>query len=106
MSLQDSVNTQVAAINEQLADAQAVNLPNSAPVSFTRITDALRAAADAIDGLGGDSSGLRAAIAAIEDGSVDLSAVATKSASHLGATAGAIDLLINQSNFDGAGETE
>lgn len=129
MSLQDDVNTQVAAIHGHLADAQGATLPDAATVSFNPITDvlatvgealgtvsdALTIAADAIDALGGDSTALRDkiaeinsgvtaisdGIAGIEDASIDLSALALAATSHVGASAGLAGLLIDQSNFDG-----
>jgi hypothetical protein len=104
MSLQDDVNNQVAAIHQQLAEAQAANPPNTVVVSFESIRTALGEAANAIDTLGGDSASLRASIEGIEDVEVDLLQLNAAMGSHLGASASIVDLLINQSNFDGASQ--
>lgn len=99
---QEEVNAQVAAIQTDLAEAQAANLPASATVNFATIIDALTAAADAIDANGGNTATFRAKIALIQDQSLDLSAIKTASDSHLAAQVNIVDLLVTGSNFDGA----
>ena len=91
MALQDDVNGQVAAIKGQFNGLAATQ-----QVSFAGVKAALTAVANAVDGLGGDSSGLRVSIAEIAD---------TQDVSFAGVKDGAnnlIDMLIDKSNFSGA----
>jgi len=62
---------------------------------------ALTAVADAVDALGGDSSAIRSKIETIEDTAVSMAEYQAAMGAHITATAGAVDLLINQSHFDG-----
>jgi hypothetical protein len=101
MALQDDVNAQVAVIRNQLDAAQAVTLPDAVTVSFEAIRMALSAAADAVDALGGDGSGIRGQIDRIEDAALSLAEYNNAVSSHLAATSGMIDLLITNSHFDG-----
>jgi prefoldin subunit 5 len=89
MSLQDEVNAKVAAIQAQLSAI------NDQAVSFTPVKEALTALADAIEALV-DIGPARSMIDAIPDEqTVDLSIVKNGSA-------GLVQLLIKDSNFDGA----
>jgi hypothetical protein len=139
MSLQDDVNAQVALIHSNIASAaaaageivptpvdlsdQIAAIPDEQPVNFSPVIDALLAVADQVDGLGGDSSALRAAIGGVADQSINLSTVktaltesgsllgsvsenldraATSTRDHLQAAAISVSLLIDQSNYSGS----
>ena len=116
MSLQDDVNVQVANIFAGISIAEGETLPGATLVlvdmeqvraafnSLQGQINELRGRLHALDGLG-ESPELPPDVLDVE-AEADLSAYQTAGGAHLGAFASVVDLLITQSNFDGAGETE
>jgi hypothetical protein len=141
MGLQEDVNGQVAAIKTKLASAsaaadqfvttpvdlnEAIDAIEDAPeVDNGPVITALIAICDAIDGLGGDTTGARAAIASIGNGAIGFAPVkdaltqvatvmsavsenlghaAASARDHIEGGIGVVSLLIDQSNFDGASQ--
>lgn len=117
MSLQDDVNAEVALVNEKISAASTAAgavaglvaaIPDSEAVVLSAIVAGFGAVADAIDALGGNSSGIRTAAGNIENGSVSL--VSVKAAltgcagaitPHTQATSAMAGLLIAGSNYAG-----
>lgn len=111
MSLQGDVNAAVAGIQSSLAEAGA-QLPAeqgvTVTIDFGPARTALLAAADQIDLLMGDTVALRGAIEDIVDQEqevvIPLAGQNAAIGSSVLASNGMVELLITQSNFDGANQ--
>lgn len=139
MSLQTDINEQVEHIHTKLDSAtvaagqivstpvdisdQIAAIPSEQAINLRSVVNALTAAADQIDALGGDSSTLRAAAGAVNNPSIDLTTVkaaltesgsqmssisqnldraAKATGDHLESASTMVGLLIDQSNYSGS----